>query len=426
MPQSVITILLTLLLAGCSGVVTKVGEAEAEATGSSSVALLYGLPVDSFEVEQLTVARGQLLGQILMGAGVSNKRAIAAYDQAMPTFDFRQMRAGRTCCLFFEKGLGMRDEGLSSSVDSVEERVLRHFVYEITPAEYVRLTLPVAALDTVVVVERVKRAVDVRRRSFAVSLTTNMWDDMRQGGVAPQSVLDLSDIFAWSLDFFGLDVGSRIALICDEQWVGDARVAPGEIVAAACQVDGKMRYAFRHECQQDSLTAVGYYDLQGNSLRRTFLRAPLHYALRGGGDEGTQRVRHPHNVVEYRTVRGARVLSVGDGSVAAMGRQNGTSYIRVRHNSVYTSVYQHLANIRRGVKVGSAVRQGETLGPAARGAKGQSYVLFQMLRDGKPVPPERVDMPPAEPIDNDDILDFMEQSDRLKAQLDSLVQGIRD
>lgn len=357
---------------------------------------LYGLPVDSFDVEQLTVRRGQMIGQLLMAAGLSNQRAIDTYDRALPVFDFRQMRAGHTCCLFYDP-------------DTAGGRTLRHFAYDIGPESYVMCSY---AGETIRVhLER--RTQETRRRATATTISSSLWNDLRASGVAPQTVLDLSDIFAWSVDFFGLEEGDRFSIVCDEQWTDGERTGPGVIVAAAYQAGGRKGYAFRHECD----SVVGYYDLQGNSLRRAFLKAPLHFGLRQGAPGQVVKVRHPHHKIEYRAARGTEVVSVGDGTIAALAADG--SGLRIKHNSLYTSVYEHLGVLTRGLRAGAQVRQGDVVGRVGKGNRASWSVQFSMLRDGRAIDPERVDMPPAEPIDNDDILDFMEESDRLKASLDS-------
>lgn len=393
-------------LCGCGGRPAAAPEVADTAVVESPV-LLYGLPIDSFIVERAAVRRGQMISQVLTGAGASYSQAIEAYDRAMPLFDFRQMRAGQTCCFFY-------------AADTAGHGPLRHFVYEISPTSYVRCSFA----DSVSVV-RGDVPVALRRRAVAATVSTSLWNALSEQDVDPQVALDLSDIFAWTVDFFGLEKGDRFGVIYDERIAGDSVVGSGAISAAVyVSAGGKRYYAFRHV--GDSV--AGYYDLQGNSLRRAFLKAPLHFSrissrFSHGRMHPILKIRRPHHGVDYAAPKGTPVVALGDGKVIAKGydRGGGGNYVKIRHNSVYTTVYMHLNNFARGLSVGKQVRQGDVIGAVGMtGLATGPHLDFRMLRDGKPVDPLRVEMPPAEPIDNDAIIGFMDESDKLKARLDSL------
>lgn len=403
---------LALPVAACLSLCGCGGRPAAEAVAAPVVvveppALLYGLPVDSFIVEKSAVRRGQMVSQVLTGAGASYSQAIEAYDKAMPLFDFRQMCAGQTCFFFY-------------AADTAGRGPLRHFVYEISPTSYVRCSFA----DSVSV-ERGDVPVTLRRRAVAVTISTSLWNALSEQGVDPQVALDLSDIFAWTVDFFGLDKGDRFGVVYDERVAGDSVVGSGPVAAAVyVAAGGKRDYAFRHV--GDSV--AGYYDLQGNSLRRAFLKAPLHFSrissrFSHGRMHPVLKIRRPHHGVDYAAPRGTPVVALGDGKVVAKGydKKGGGNYVKIRHNSVYTTVYMHLNNFARGLAVGKQVRQGDVIGAVGMtGLATGPHLDFRMLRDGKPVDPLRVEMPPAEPIDNDAIIGFMDESDKLKATLDSL------
>ena len=395
-----------LPLSGCGG-----GPAAAPEVADTAVVeapvLLYGLPIDSFIVERAAVRRGQMISQVLTGAGVPYSQAIEAYDRAMPLFDFRQMRAGQACCFFY-------------AADTSGHGPLRHFVYEISPTSYVRCSFA----DSVSVA-RGDVPVVLRRRAVTATVSTSLWNALSEQDVDPQVALDLSDIFAWTVDFFGLDRGDRFGVIYDERVAGDSVVGSGAISAAVyVSASGRRDYAFRHV--GDSV--AGYYDLQGNSLRRAFLKAPLHFSrissrFSHGRMHPILKIRRPHHGVDYAAPKGTPVVALGDGKVIAKGydKRGGGNYVKIRHNSVYTTVYMHLNNFARGLAVGQQVRQGDVIGAVGMtGLATGPHLDFRRLRDGKPVDPLRVEMPPAEPIDNDAIVGFMDESDKLKARLDSL------
>ena len=385
---------------------------DATATASDTIVppdpeMLYGLPVDSFFVEKTTVRQGQMISQILTGAGLPYATAIEAYDKAAPLFDFRHMKAGQTCCFFH-------------STDTTAQTQLLHFVYEISPTSYVRCSF---ADSVTVSLQQI--SVTTRRRAVAASISSNLWNALSEQHIDPQVALDLSDVFAWTVDFFGLDKGDRFGIIYDERVASDRVVGSGPITAAVyVSASGKKSYAFRHV--GDSI--AGYYDLKGNSLRRAFLKAPLHFSRISSRFSNSRlhpvlKIRRPHHGVDYAAPKGTPVVALGDGKVVAKGydSKGGGNYVKIKHNSVYTTVYMHLNGFAKGLSVGQSVRQGDVIGAVgATGLATGPHLDFRMLRDGRPIDHLTVEMPPAEPIDNDAIIDFMDMSDRLKDSLDSL------
>ncbi len=402
------TVLVCLFLGLCGCQQKTETETVAQETEPPMPTLLYGVPVDSFTINQQTVKRGQMISQILTGAGLSYADAIKTYDVARPVYDFRAMKAGNTCYFF-------------SEYDTTGIGQLRHFVYEISPISYVRVTF-----QDSIIVERCDIPVSLRQRAALATIKTSLWNALSDQKIDPQVALDLSDIFAWTVDFFGLGEGDRFAVLYEERVVEDSVVGTGNVLAALyVSSAGKKQYAFRHETDSTS----GYYDLQGNSMRRAFLKAPLHFSrissrFSNGRLHPILKKRRPHHGVDYAAPAGTPVVAIGDGRVIAKGydKKGGGNYVKVRHNSVYTSVYMHLQGFAKGLKKGSNLRQGELLGyVGSTGLATGPHLDFRMYREGHPIDPLKVDMPPAEPMDNDEILSFMEESDRLKASLDSVL-----
>ena len=371
--------------------------------------LLYGICADSFVVERQCVRNGQMISNLLTGAGLPYATAIKAYESARGVYDFRQMKAGHTCCFF-------------NSIDTNGVGSLRHFVYEISATSYVRCSFIGDSVDVV----REEAAVTRRRRTARAVIKSSLWNALAEQDIAPQVALDLSDVFAWTVDFFGLEKGDQFGVVYDELVAGDKVVGTGDITSAIYVSNGGGRsYAFRHVVD----SVAGYYDLQGNSLRRAFLKAPLHFSrissrFSNGRMHPILKIRRPHHGVDYAAPKGTPVVALGDGKIIAKGYdgKGGGNYVKIRHNSIYTTVYMHLNNFAKGLSTGQNVRQGDVIGNVgATGLATGPHLDFRMYRDGKPVDPLKVEMPPAEPIDNDEIIDFMDESDKLRQTLDSLI-----
>ncbi len=162
---------------------------------------------------------------------------------------------------------------------------------------------------------------------------------------------------------------------------------------------------------QDSV--YSFYDTDGNSLRKAFLKAPLRYSRISSGFSSSRmhpilRIRRPHFGVDYAAPVGTPVVSIGDGRVVSATYDKNNGYIlRIKHNSVYSTAYLHLNRFAKGVNSGSYVKQGDVIGyVGSTGLSTGPHLDFRVYRNGSPVDPLRVESPPVEPVDSTNMENF--------------------
>ena len=374
---------------------------KAEEAPTESHSLLYGIVADSFAIENGTVRQGQVITNILESSGVGYQAALETYEKALPSFDFKKMRAGNNYYMFY-------------TPDSAHR--LRHFVYPISERSYIR-----CSFGDSISISREDCEVTQREKKTTAVIETSLWNAMSEQGISPQLALELSDIYAWTIDFFGIDKGDTFKILYTENYIGDKDIGPGNIIAAVYESKGRSYYAFRYE--QDSLTA--YYDMEGNSLRRSFLKAPLKYSrisshFSNGRKHPILKIRRPHHGVDYAAPAGTPVYAIGDGKVTAKGfdMKGGGNYVKIKHNSVYTSVYMHLKNFANDLHVGQELKQGDLIGNVgSTGLATGPHLDFRIYMNGKPVDPLTIDAPRADPVSNDDIQRYIEYSDSVRTIL---------
>jgi murein DD-endopeptidase MepM/ murein hydrolase activator NlpD len=199
------------------------------------------------------------------------------------------------------------------------------------------------------------------------------------------------------------------------------QLQPGDIVAAYVKHRGEEYYAFRFEKEEAD---AEYYNRQGQSLRRQLLKAPLKYSRISSGY--TNRRYHPvlkeyrpHRAIDYAAPRGTKVRSVGDGVVQHAGYEgpNG-NYVKIRHNSTYTSGYLHLS--RMTVSPGESVQQGEPIGYV--GSTGRStgpHLDYRLWKHGTPVNPYSLELPPSQPVP-------VQYQDAFRRTVDALLPRLHD
>ncbi|HZH72680.1 MAG TPA: peptidoglycan DD-metalloendopeptidase family protein [Mariniphaga sp.] len=363
--------------------------------------LKYGLPVDSFILEDGQIKPNQNLSGILTGYGVSMATIDRIAKEAKDIFDVRKIRGGKNFTIFM-------------TPDSISET--RYFVYENSAIDYYVFEL----FDSLRVYKGEKE-VETKIKSAYGEIESSLWNAITGNGLDPQLALRLSDIFAWSIDFFAIQKGDRFRVIYEEQYVDSVPIGIGEIYAVQFDHYGSENYAFRF--YQDD--RYDYFDHEGNSLRRAFLKAPLEYARISSGFSHARmhpvlRIRRPHHGVDYAAPTGTPVMTIGDGTVIARAyqRNGGGNYLRIKHNSVYTTVYMHLSGFAKGIAQGTRVKQGQVIGyVGSTGLSTGPHLDFRVFKNGSPVDPLKVEAPPVEPVNKDKMDVYIAMKDSLMLEL---------
>lgn len=352
---------------------------------------LYDIPVDSFEIVYDVVKRNQMLLSILSNYHLPEGSVAGLISQEHDAFDLRKIRAGNKFVVFLQK-------------DSI--RTLSYLVYEHTPIEYVRFSFG----DTVAIDVGYK---EVRQeRKFAQGkINTSLWNAMVDNGINPTLANELSEIYAWSIDFFGLQPIDSFSVVYDEQYVDSISVGLGRIYAAYFRHAGTDFYAIPFV--QDSVES--YYDLEGQSLRKAFLKAPLRFSRISSRFSNSRmhpilKIRRPHHGVDYAAPAGTPVLAIGDGKIIKSKRgynKGAGNMIKIRHNSVYTTAYLHLSGFAQGIKNGVYVKQGDVIAyVGTTGLSTGAHLDFRFYKNGKAIDPLKVKAPPVEPVHEDNLIAF--------------------
>jgi murein DD-endopeptidase MepM/ murein hydrolase activator NlpD len=253
-------------------------------------------------------------------------------------------------------------------------------------------------------------------------INSSLWESLSEQGLAPELIMQLSDIFAWNMDFLTeCRQGDRFAILYGQDVAPDGKVAGQRIEAAI--YDGEVTGR-----QTAFLFGDRYYDENGDSLRKAFLRAPLNFRRISSGF--TRRRYHPvlryfrpHLGIDYAAPTGTPVVSVGDGTVVFKGWQNAYGkHVRIRHNGTYTTYYGHFSRYARGLRLGQRVKQGQVIGYV--GSTGWStgpHLDFRVVKNGRFVNFLTLKFPPDQSVPSSQKADFAqlmgEQSARLEERL---------
>ncbi len=372
--------------------------------------LLYGFPVDSFTVIESTIKRNQFLGEILSDYQVSNQQIHNLSIKSKNVYDVRKLEARKKYTLLCSRDSLPRAE---------------YFIYEPNPIDFV-----IYKLKDSIEVSYNQRKIDTVNTSVAGIIETSLWVTMTDAGADPMLIHSLSEVFAWQVDFYRIQKGDRFKVLYEQLYVDDEEAGIGKITGAYFNHNEEDYYAVYF----DQGSGISYFDEKGQSLQKQFLKSPLRY--KRISSRYTRRRYHPvlkryksHLGTDYAAPTGTPIRSVGDGIVeeARYSQYNGR-YVKIRHNSVYTTQYLHMSKFGSGIKAGVKVQQGQVIGyVGSTGLANGPHLCFRFWKNGQQVDALNVKLPPSEPVNEDKKEEYEVVMHSVLQKLDSVTfQNLED
>ena len=353
---------------------------------------LYNIPLSDYQLTKGKVHRGQSLAELLLPIGVSAKQIYQISLLPDSLLNERRIKPGNRFVLF-----STRD-----SIPSI-------FVYEKDALNYVLVHLDSDPLRA----ENGTKPVEQRFMTASGTIESSLWESMLKANANPMLAIELSEIFAWTIDFFGVQQGDQYKVIYEESYVDSQSIGINRIMGAWIYHNNTDFWGIPFE--QDSV--ISFFDEEGNSLRKAFLKAPLRFSRISSGFSNSRyhpvlKIRRPHHGVDYAAPTGTPVHTVGDGVITKVGyqKQGGGNYVKIKHNSVYSTTYMHLSKFGKDVRGGHYVKQGDVIGyVGATGLATGPHLDFRFYKNGSPVNPLKVEAPPVEPIHEENLSEYKQR-----------------
>ncbi len=375
--------------------------------GSLSVVpanLRWGFAMDQFHVVENPLNRGDVLGKILQNQGLSAKETMELVNNSEKAgFNISRMMVGKKLTFLTPK----------------TESKARFMVYEPSPYEYI-----VFDLSATHEVKIIKRAVETRTVASSGVLESSFWQALVDNDLSDELADGMIDILATSVDFYHQKQGDRFKVVYEQHFVEGRPVGTGKILAAVYERDNKEYHAFNFEKQGLSCK---YYDTEGRPARKAFLKSPVKIS-RISSRYNLNRL-HPvlgyhkaHFGTDYAAPYGTPILAVADGTVVEATRRGGNgNFVKLRHDQTYETQYLHMQGFAKGIRPGSRVVQGQTIGyVGSTGLATGPHVCFRFWKHGQQVDHLRLNLPSPEPIKGDDLKQFEAAKEALKKQLDAV------
>ena len=298
------------------------------------------------------------------------------------------------------------------------EGLLQQLIYNKNAIE----TLKASRSETGFNVELISKPVETKIVSSQATINSSLFLDGKDAGLSDKTIMQLANIFAWDIDFaLSLRKGDQLTVVYEKLFVDDKEFDTGNIISAEFINDGQTFTALRFE---DDKGNASYYTPDGKSMRKAFLRTPVDFA-RISSPFNLKR-KHPvlnriraHKGVDYAAKTGTRIKTTGDGKIIFRGLQRGYGrVVIVQHGQKYSSLYAHMSKFQSKQRVGSRVKQGQTIGYVGKsGLATGPHLHYEFRVNGVHRNPLTVKLPHAEPINKSLLAKFKKQTEPLLAQL---------
>ena len=372
------TLFLTLsvvVLASCSSGKSEDAAVDAQAAVDTTVTLTGAdaalAKMQSMRTVEGKVKSGEFFSVLMTNLGMGGTPAYNLAESCKDVFDVRNLRVGNAYKAYYEGD------------------VLKYVVY--TQDRISSIIFDCTELKAYAT----KKEVTTVRKYVDVTIKSSLWNDMVAAGASPGVIMALAEVYAWTVDFFGLQKDDRFRVLYDEKVSGDEVVGIDGIRYAIFSRRGKDIPMIMFDQKDKGNT---WWTDKGESMRKPFLKAPLKFTRISSGftyarkHPVTGKVR-PHTAIDYAAPTGTPVMSIGDGVVISCKYEGaGGNTVRIKHNSTYTTAYLHLSRYAKGLKAGDRVRQGEVIGYV--GSTGRStgpHLDFRVWKNGQPINPLKLE-----------------------------------
>jgi murein DD-endopeptidase MepM/ murein hydrolase activator NlpD len=364
--------------------------------------VLYGMVVDNTVVIEDKIKRNQHLSDILAPYNVSHKLIHQISTLSRNIFDVRKIATDKKYTLICNE-------------DSL--KTAKAFVYEPNAIDYVVFNFEDSSVNVF------QREVVTVEKSITGVINTNLSETIEEMGISHELTNKFVDIFGWQVDFQRLQKGDKFKLIFDEEQVEGQAVGIKEIKAIYFEHFGSPLYAIPF----DQGEGTSFFDANGKSMRKALLRYPIEFTRISS--RYTMNRFHPvrkvwkaHLGTDFAAPTGTPIRSVGDGIVEeAQYKSNNGNYVKIRHNGTYTTQYLHMSKIASGVRAGTRVQQGQTIGyVGSTGLATGPHLCYRFWKNGVQVDALKVELPPTEPIKKEN----MEAFDQVKSELVQKLEAI--
>ena len=366
----------------------------------------YGFNLNDFIVKKKKIKRGDTFGSILEENFIDYPEVHKILEKIKTQVSVKKLQIGKPYTLLFSK-------------DSI--KAPKVFIYQKDIQGYTIVQLR----DSIYGLKKNKPVRTVQMEASG-TIESSLYQTMLDNGYNEALTYYLSDIYAWTIDFFRLQKGDRFKIIYTEKFVDDTiSIGIKNIKAASFEHKGQIIEAY--EFQTDSTKGiVDYFDQSAKNLRRAFLKAPVSFGRVSSRYNLKRRISFygrvkPHKGTDFAAAVGTPIMTTANGTVVKSSYSKGNgNYVTIKHNNKYSTQYLHMR--KRKVKVGQYVKQGDVIGwVGMTGYTSGPHVCYRFWKNGRQVDPFKQKLPEAKPISKSLKNKFLTYVKPIKNQLNCIV-----
>jgi murein DD-endopeptidase MepM/ murein hydrolase activator NlpD len=366
----------------------------------------YGFNLNDFIVKKKKIKRGDTFGSILEENFIDYPEVHKILQKIKKQVSVKKLQIGKPYTLLFSK-------------DSIKAPKI--FIYQKDIQGYTIVQLR----DSIYGLKKNKPVRTVQMEASG-TIESSLYQTMLDNGYNEALTYYLSDIYAWTIDFFRLQKGDRFKIIYTEKFVDDTiSIGIKKIKAASFEHKGQIIEAY--EFQTDSTKGIiDYFDQYAKNLRRAFLKAPVSFGRVSSRYNLKRRISFygrvkPHKGTDFAAAVGTPIMTTANGTVVKSSYSKGNgNYVTIKHNNKYSTQYLHMR--KRKVKVGQYVKQGDVIGwVGMTGYTSGPHVCYRFWKNGRQVDPFKQKLPEAKPISKSLKNKFLTYVKPIKNQLNCIV-----
>ena len=365
----------------------------------------FGFTLNNYEVKKDTIDRGDSFGLILEKNELYYPKIFNIVNEVKKVFDIRRVNVGRPYTILYSK-------------DSI--RKPEYFIYQPSSIDYL-----VVSLGDSIYAEKKQKEVKLVKYEASGVIKSSLSETMQELGLSPLITNELSEIYAWNIDFFRLEKGDNFKILYTSKFIDDSiYIGLNRVHNSYFEHRGKPFYAIEYET--DSIRGITeYFDENGKNLRRAFLLSPVQFSRISSRYNLRRKIAYygrvkPHYGTDFAAPVGTDIRATASGRVEKSGytRANGY-YIKIKHNATYSTQYLHMR--KKGLKVGTQVKQGDKIGEVGMtGYTSGPHVCYRFWKNGMQVDPLKQKLPEAKPISEELRSKYLAYMEPIKYKLDNI------
>ena len=371
--------------------------------------------IETDKIIKINIIDGSTYGSLMATSGISYATTTAIYETAKPVYDLIKIRAGRLIELVFDKNSNELKE-LRYKIDSEDELFVK---------KQFAATSALAATNTQAVWQAEIKPIPyvIKTKTVQGTIESSLYQSALDNGIDIRAIIELANAFQWTIDF-AMDprVGDTYKFIFEERYLNGEYIMPGQILAGKYVNDNTPYEVYYFEEDEDN---KGFFDNDGNSVQKMFLKAPVAFKYISSGFTTGHRYINAfkvftssHRAIDYAAALGTPIRAVGNGTITFAGwnSQGYGNYVSVHHNGTYSTNYAHLSKIL--VTRGQKVKQGDVIGKVgSTGFSTGPHLHFEMVKNGVKVNALKEVLPPGKPIKDENKERFFAEIEKWQKEL---------